>query len=63
VFGLLLSRLIYNCLLHCSLKSGLSHKLAQRKLLQWLQVTLWKYNAEMVLRHYALHSEDSLDYD
>ena len=45
-----------------TVKNGLSQKLAQRQLLQWLSVTLWKYNAKMVLRNYALCSEDTINF-
>ena len=45
-----------------TVKNGLSQKLARRQLLQRLSVTLWKYNAKMVLRHYALCSEDTIDF-
>ena len=43
-----------------TVKNGLSRKLA-RQLLQQLSVTLWKYNAKMVLRHYTLCLEDTID--
>ena len=45
-----------------TVKSGLSRKLARRQLLQTLSVTLWKYNAKMVLRYYSLCSEDTIDF-
>ena len=45
-----------------TVKNGLSRKLARRQLLQRLSVTLWKYNAKMVLRYYALCSEDMIDF-
>ena len=40
---------------HTTVKNGLSRKLARRQLLQRLSVTLWKYNAKMVLdtMHFA----------
>ena len=47
---------------HTTVKNGLSQKLARRQLLQRLSVTLWKYNAKMVLRYYALCSEDTIDF-
>ena len=45
-----------------TVKNGLSRKLARRQLLQRLSVTLWKYNAKMVLRYYALCLEDMIDF-
>ena len=47
---------------HTTVKNGLPRKLARRQSLQRLSVTLWKYNAKMVLRHYALCSEDTVDF-
>ena len=43
-----------------TIKSGISRKLARK---QHLPVALWKYNAEMILRHYALCPEDGLSLD
>ena len=47
---------------HTTIKNGLSQKLARRQLLQRLSVTLWKYNAKMILRYYALCSKDTIDF-
>ena len=58
-FGLLLHCPLF---LHTTVKNGLSQKLAWRQLLQCLSVTLWKYNAKMVLRCYALCLEDTIDF-
>ena len=41
--------------------SGVSRQLARKQLLQSLLVTLWQYNAKMILRHYALCPENGLD--
>jgi len=40
-----------------TIKSGVSKKLARK---QHLSVTLWKYNAKMILRYYALCPEEGL---
>ena len=45
-----------------TVKNGVLQKLVRRQLLQWLSVTLWKYNAKMVLRHYALCLEGTEDF-
>ena len=45
-----------------TVKNGLSQKFARRQLLQRLSVTLWKYNAKMVLRYCALCLEDTIDF-
>jgi len=42
-------------------KSGTSRRLTRKQLLQCLSVTLWWYNAKMILRHYALCPEDGID--
>ena len=42
-----------------TVRNGLSRKLARRQLLQQLSVTLWRYNAMMVLRHFSLTVEDN----
>jgi len=46
-----------------TIKTGVSRKLARKQLIQRLSVTLWKYNAKMILRHYALCPEDGLTLD
>jgi len=44
-----------------TVKSGISRRLVMKQLLQRVSVTLWRYNAKMILRHYALCPEDSID--
>jgi len=46
-----------------TVKNGLTRKCARRQLLQQLSVTLWRYNAQMILRQYALTSEDDFVFD
>ena len=46
-----------------TIKSGASRKLARKQLIQCLSVTSWKYNAKMIVRHYALCPEDGLSLD
>jgi len=43
-----------------TVKNGLPRKVARRQLLQQLSVTLWCYNARMILRQYALSCDDDL---
>ena len=47
----------------CTVKNGLTRKCARRQLLQQLSVTLWRYNAQMILWQYALTSEDDFVFD
>ena len=42
-------------------KSGIPRQFARKQLLQRLSVTLWRYNAKMILRHYGLCPEDGID--
>ena len=44
-----------------AVKSGIPRHLARKQLLQRLSVTLWRYNAKMILRHYDLCPEDGID--
>ena len=44
---------------HSTSTSGASAKLARKHLLQQLSVSLWTNNAHMILRHWALQSNDS----
>ena len=44
-----------------TVKSGIPRQLARKQLLQRLSVTLWRYNAKMILRHYGLCPEDGID--
>ena len=44
-----------------TVKSGIPRQLARKQLLQHLSVTLWRYNAKMILRHYGLCPEDGID--
>ena len=46
---------------HTTVTSGISRRLARKQLLQRLSVTLWQYNAKMILRHCALCPEDGID--
>jgi len=41
-------------------KNGLPRKVARRQLLQQLSVTLWHYNARMILRQHALSCDNGL---
>ena len=41
-----------------TVRNGMPHKLAQCQLLQQLSVTLWWYNAKMILRQYSITIED-----
>jgi len=41
-----------------TVKNGLPRKVARRQLLQQLSVTLWRYNARMILRQYSLSACD-----
>jgi len=45
-----------------TIKNGLPCKVARRQLLQQLSVTLWHYNARMILCQFALSLEDELDF-
>jgi len=38
-----------------------SRQLARKQLLQHLFITLWQYNAKMILQHYALCPEDGIE--
>ena len=44
-----------------TVKSGIPRQFARKQLLQRLSVTLWRYNAKMILRHYGLCPEDGID--
>jgi len=44
---------------HTTARSGAFAKLAWKHLLQQLSVSLWTNNARMILRYWALQSEDS----
>ena len=44
-----------------TVKSGIPRQFARKQLLQRLSVTLWRYNAKMILRHYGLCLEDGID--
>ena len=47
-----------------TVRNGLPRKFARRQLLQQLSVTLWRYNAKMILRQYSLTAEDEFpDFD
>ena len=47
-----------------TVRNGLPRKLARRQLLQQLSVTLWRYNAKMIVRQYSLTAEDEFpDFD
>ena len=49
-----------------TVKNGLPQKFARRQLLQQLSVTLWRYNAKMILRQYSLtadHEDEFPDFD
>jgi len=46
---------------HTTVKSGISRRLARKQLLQRLSVSLWRYNAKMILWHCALGPEDGID--
>ena len=47
-----------------SVSDLLPRKFARRQLLQQLSVTLWRYNAKMILRQYLLTAEDEFpDFD
>ena len=43
-----------------TVRNGLPRKFARRQLLQQLSVTLWRYNAKMILHQYSLTAEDEL---
>ena len=44
-----------------TVKSGIPRQFARKQLLQRLSVTLWRYNAKIILRHYGLCPEDGID--
>ena len=47
-----------------TVRNGLPRKFARRQLLQQLSVTLWRYNAKIILRQYSLTAEDEFpDFD
>ena len=47
-----------------TVRNSLPRKFARRQLLQQLSVTLWRYNAKMILRQYSLTAEDEFpDFD
>ena len=47
-----------------TVRNGLPRKFARHQLLQQLSVTLWKYNAKMMLCQYLLTAEDEFpDFD
>jgi len=46
-----------------TIKSGVSRRLARKQLIQHLPVTVWKYNAKMILRPSALYPEVGLSVD
>ena len=47
-----------------TVRNGLPRNFARRQLLQQLSVTLWRYNAKMILRQYSLTAEDEFpDFD
>ena len=41
-----------------TVRNDLPQKFARHQLLQQLSVTLWRYNAKMILRQYSLTAED-----
>ena len=64
VFGHHIPQSVLGSIADRTVRNGLPRKFARRQLLQQLSVTLWRYNAKMILRQYSLTAEDEIpDFD